>query len=88
MYGTGNYIQYPIINHNRKEYEKEHTHLIYFAVHQKLTQQCKSTTLQLKKEIFSTPTFKSKRQISTFKVGSGKFTIQQSHFLYLSHIEN
>ena len=23
MYNTGNYIQYPVINHNRKEYEKE-----------------------------------------------------------------
>ena len=22
-YSTGNYIQYPVINHNRKEYEKE-----------------------------------------------------------------
>ena len=22
LYGTGNYIQYPVINHNRKEYEK------------------------------------------------------------------
>ena len=23
LYHTGNYIQYPVINHNRKEYEKE-----------------------------------------------------------------
>ena len=23
LYSTGNYIQYPIINHNGKEYEKE-----------------------------------------------------------------
>ena len=23
LYSTGNYIQYPVINHNRKEYEKE-----------------------------------------------------------------
>ena len=22
LYSTGNYIQYPVINHNRKEYEK------------------------------------------------------------------
>ena len=22
LYNTGNYIQYPVINHNRKEYEK------------------------------------------------------------------
>ena len=35
LYSTGNYIQYPVINHNRKEYEKEcvcvyiytHTHI-------------------------------------------------------------
>ena len=26
LYNTGNHIQYPVINHNRKEYEKEHTH--------------------------------------------------------------
>ena len=24
LYSTGNYIQYPVINHNGKEYEKEH----------------------------------------------------------------
>ena len=24
LYSTGNYIQYPVINHNRKEYEKEY----------------------------------------------------------------
>ena len=23
LYSTGNFIQYPVINHNRKEYEKE-----------------------------------------------------------------
>ena len=23
LYSTGNYIQYPVINHNRKEYKKE-----------------------------------------------------------------
>ena len=33
LYSTGNYIQYPVINHNGKEYEKEcvyiytHTHV-------------------------------------------------------------
>ena len=26
LYSTGNYIQYPIINHNGKEYEKECMH--------------------------------------------------------------
>ena len=24
LYGTGNCIQYPLINHNEKEYENEH----------------------------------------------------------------
>ena len=24
LYSTGNYIQYPVINHNGKEYEKEY----------------------------------------------------------------
>lgn len=24
LYSTGHYIQYPVINHNGKEYEKEH----------------------------------------------------------------
>ena len=28
LYRTGNHIQYPVINHNRKEYEKE-----YMCVH-------------------------------------------------------
>ena len=34
LYSTGNYIQYPIINHNGKEYEKEYMyiHNSYFAV--------------------------------------------------------
>ena len=27
LYSTGNYIQYPVINHNGKEYEKECTHM-------------------------------------------------------------
>ena len=26
-YSTGNYIQYPVINHNGKEYEKEYIHI-------------------------------------------------------------
>ena len=38
LYSTGNYIQYPIINHNGKEYEKEciytHTHThTYIHIH-------------------------------------------------------
>ena len=24
---TGNYVQYPVINHNEKEYEKEHIYM-------------------------------------------------------------
>ena len=26
-YSTGNYIQYPVINHNGKEYEKEYVYV-------------------------------------------------------------
>ena len=50
LYRTGNYIQYPVINHNGKEYIHTHIYiyikLIHFAVEQKLTQHCKSTVLQ------------------------------------------
>ena len=49
LYSTGNYIQYPEVNHKGKEYEKEYIHLNHFAVQQKLTQHCKSTIFQLKK---------------------------------------
>ena len=31
-YRTGNYIQYPLINHNGKEYEKEYIY-IYIYIH-------------------------------------------------------
>ena len=27
LYSTGNYIQYPVINHNGKEYEKEYLYI-------------------------------------------------------------
>ena len=27
LYNKGNYIQYPLINHNGKEYEKEYTYV-------------------------------------------------------------
>ena len=35
---TGNYVQYPVINHNGKEYEKEHIYIyiyiyIYICMH-------------------------------------------------------
>ena len=49
LYSTGNYIQYPVINHHGKEYEKEYIYLYYnwvTAVQQKLTQYCKSAILQ------------------------------------------
>ena len=48
LYSTGNYIQYPVINHNGKEYEKEYIYIYnnHFAVQQKLTQHCKSPILQ------------------------------------------
>ena len=53
LYSMGNYIQYPVINHNGKEYEKEYVYICItesLAVHQKLTQHCKSTILQLRKK--------------------------------------
>ena len=48
LYSTWNYIQYPMINHNGKEYEKEYIYvkLNHFATQQKLTQHCKSTICQ------------------------------------------
>ena len=41
-------MQYPIINRKGKEGEKKYTFikLNHFAIHQKLTQHCKSTILQ------------------------------------------
>ena len=39
-YCIANYIQYVVVKHNGKEYEKE------YSVYQKLTQHCKSTILQ------------------------------------------
>ena len=47
LYSTGNYIQYPVIHHNEKQYVKEYI-LNHLAVHEKLTH-CKSAILQLKK---------------------------------------
>ena len=48
LYSTGNYILYPVINHNGKEYEKEYiyVYLSHFVVQQKLTQHCNSTIFQ------------------------------------------
>ena len=44
LYSTCSYIQYPVINNNGKEYEKNiYVQLNHFAVQQKLTQYCKST---------------------------------------------
>ena len=47
-YSTGNYIRYPVINHNGKEYEKEYISipLSHFSVQWKLTQHCKLIILQ------------------------------------------
>ena len=34
LYSTGNYIQYPLLNHNGKEYEKEYIYIyIYVYIH-------------------------------------------------------
>ena len=50
LYSTGDYIQYPVLNHNGKEYEKVYVymyiHMNHFPVQQKLTLHCKSTILQ------------------------------------------
>ena len=52
---TGDYIQYPVINHNGKEYIKKecvcvcvyiYIKLNHFAVQKKLTQHCKTIILQ------------------------------------------
>ena len=29
LYGSGNYIQYPMVNHNGEEYEKEYIYIMY-----------------------------------------------------------
>ena len=44
-------MQYPVINHNGKEYKKEYIYvqLNHCAVLLKLAQYCKSTILQFKK---------------------------------------
>ena len=51
MYSIGNYIQYPIINHNGKEYEKEYIYITeslgYIA---EININCKPTIVQLKKK--------------------------------------
>ena len=55
MYSTGNSTQYSMITYMGKEPEKEWTYvyvyLNHFAVYLKLTQHCKSTTLQYKIKI-------------------------------------
>ena len=44
LYSTGDDIQYPVINHNGKEYEKSiYIKLNHFSVYQRLAQHCKST---------------------------------------------
>jgi len=53
LYSTGNYIQYPEINHNGKEYLKSKVYMCiteFFTVEQRLAQHCKSTILQSKKK--------------------------------------
>ena len=47
LYSTGNYIQYPVINHNHSnEKNKKRLYNSHFAVEKKLTQHCKSSILQ------------------------------------------
>ena len=33
LYKTGNYIQYPEINHSGKEYEKEHIYIYIYIIY-------------------------------------------------------
>ena len=54
LYSTENYIQYPVINDNGKEYFKKECVYIYIelnhcAIYLKLTQYYKSTIIQFKK---------------------------------------
>ena len=47
----GNYIQYPVVNHNGKEYEKDYIYIhtmSHSAVHSKPIKHCNSTILQYK----------------------------------------
>ena len=53
LYSTGNYIHYPVVNHNGKECEKNmcmhvciYIYMNHFAEQQKLTQHCKSSIIQ------------------------------------------
>ena len=49
LYSIGNYIQFPGINHNGKEYLKKKVHMCetVTAIQQRLVQHCKSTILDL-----------------------------------------
>ena len=51
LYSTGKYTQYFVIPSKGKDSEKRIFIYIHCAVHLKLTQHCKSTLLQFKKEI-------------------------------------
>ena len=50
LYSTGSYIQYPVINHNGKECEKEKKYIYVTESLCCTTQQCKSIILQLKRK--------------------------------------
>ena len=41
LYSTGNYIHYLVLNHNGK---RMYMYVYHFAIQQKLTQHCKSST--------------------------------------------
>ena len=41
LYSTENYIQYPVINHNRKEYEKEYIYMTESLCCTAVIQHCK-----------------------------------------------
>ena len=49
---TGTYVQYTVINHNRKEYTYK-TESLCYTPETKLIQHCKSTTIQFFKYIYT-----------------------------------
>ena len=72
LYSTWNYIQYPIINYNKKERRCVHTD-IHFAVYLKLTQYCKSTICQLENRLYFLTVLEAKNLKSRYGQGLTPF---------------
>ena len=73
LYSTWNYIQYPVINYNKKERRYVHTD-INFAVYLKLTQYCKSTIFQLENRIYFLTVLEARNLKSRYGQGLTPFT--------------